>query len=85
MLQSSLITQKAVLKKRSGHERQVIIRSPDPGTEQQATTLLLQEAVIMGQIRHPNVVSLHGLIMEDKKVEPILVNTAHNYTIHRSC
>ncbi len=69
MLQSSLITQKAVLKKKSGHERQVIIQSPDPaGTETQATTLLLQEAVIMGQIRHPNVVSLHGLIMEDKKV-----------------
>ena len=28
----------------------------------------LQEAAIMGQFRHPNVVGLHGVAMKDSKV-----------------
>ena len=69
MLQPSLVTQKALLKKQNGRERLVTIKSPDPAeTEAEGKTLLLQEAVIMGQTRHPNVVQFHGVIMEDNKV-----------------
>lgn len=69
MIQPALMKQKAVLKRKSGHDRQVMIRSPDPTeSERRAEILLLQEAIIMGQIRHPNVVQLHGLIIEDNKV-----------------
>lgn len=83
MLQPSLITQKAILKRKSGHERAVTICSPDPATEteREATIMLLQEAIIMGQIRHPNVVQLHGLIAENKKVlyytSSISIHTIH--------
>ncbi len=70
MIQPSLISQRAVLKRRGGYERPVILRSTDPAeTDRDAMILLLQEAIIMAQIRHPNVVQLHGLVMEDKKVQ----------------
>ena len=69
MLQPSLLTQKALLKKQNGRERLVTIKSPDPAeTEAEGKILLLQEAVIIGQTRHPNVVQVHGVIMEDSKV-----------------
>ena len=75
VLQLSLQTQKATLLRRRSvqGDREVVIKAPeidtaDKDSKYASQIRLLREAVIFAQIRHPNVVQLHGVIMEEEKV-----------------
>ena len=49
-------------------EREVAVKSLADGSSENQQIQFLQEAAIMGQFRHPNVITLHGLIMENDPV-----------------
>ena len=75
MLQPSLQTQKATLLRRRSiqGDKEVVVKAPEVNTTDNDSVVasqvrLLREAVILGQIRHPNVVQLHGVTMEEEKV-----------------
>lgn len=74
VFQFSLPTQKATLKRKSIQgDKEVVIKAPevdsnDRDSVEASQIHLLREAVVLAQIRHPNVVQLHGLIMEENKV-----------------
>jgi serine/threonine protein kinase len=52
---------------RSG-EVKVAVKTLKEGSGEEEKVKFLQEAAIMGQFRHPNVVKLHGVIVEDEPV-----------------
>ena len=50
-------------------EREVAIKTLADGSTEEKRIQFLQEAAIMGQFKHPNVITLHGvLIMEKEQV-----------------
>lgn len=44
------------------NEIEVAVKSMPPDTDIEERVKLLQEAAMMGQFRHPNVVQLHGIV-----------------------
>ncbi len=44
------------------------VKTLKEGSGEEDRVKFLQEATIMGQFKHPNVVKLHGIIMEDEPV-----------------
>ena len=51
-----------------GEEREVAVKSLADGSTEEKRIQFLQEAAIMGQFKHPNVITLHGVLMEKKTV-----------------
>ena len=48
----------------SGDQRsvEVAVKTLKSGTSEEDTVRFLQEAAIMGQFRHPNILQLHGVV-----------------------
>lgn len=46
----------------------VVVKSLESDATQDEKIKLLQEAVIMGQFHHPNILQLYGIINEEKTV-----------------
>ena len=51
-----------------GEEREVAVKSLADGSTEEKRIQFLQEAAIMGQFKHPNVITLHGVLMGKKTV-----------------
>ena len=52
--------------------REVAVKSLADGSTEEKRIQFLQEAAIMGQFKHPNVITLHGVLMEHEPVrQPI--------------
>ena len=51
-----------------GEEREVAVKSLADGSTEEKRIQFLQEAAIMGQFKHPNVITLHGVLLESKQV-----------------
>ena len=58
-----------------GEEREVAVKSLADGSTEEKRIQFLQEAAIMGQFKHPNVITLHGVLLESKPVKSILCFT----------
>ena len=53
-----------------GEEREVAVKTLADGSTEEKRIQFLQEAAIMGQFKHPNVITLHGVLMEK---EPVMI------------
>ena len=51
-----------------GEEIEVAVKSLVDGSSEERRVQFLQEAAIMSQFKHPNVITLHGVVLEDKQV-----------------
>ncbi len=51
----------------------VAVKTLNKGADAQDKVKFLQEAAIMGQFRHPNVVKLHGVVTEEEPVSACIV------------
>lgn len=51
-----------------GVEREVAVKSLAEGFKSEEQTKFLQEGVIMCQFKHPNVLTLHGVILDKEQV-----------------
>ena len=51
-----------------GEEREVAVKSLADGSTEEKRIQFLQEVAIMGQFKHPNVITLHGVLLESKQV-----------------
>ena len=54
-----------------GEEREVAVKTLADGSTEEKRIQFLQEAAIMSQFKHPNVITLHGVLMEKEPVKPI--------------
>ena len=51
-----------------GEEREVAVKSLADGSTEEKRIQFLQEAAIMGQFKHPNVITLHGVLLDSDPV-----------------
>ena len=51
-----------------GEEREVAVKSLADGSTEEKRIQFLQEAAIMGQFKHPNIITLHGVLMDHNPV-----------------
>ena len=51
-----------------GEEREVAVKSLADGSTEEKRIQFLQEAAIMGQFKHPNVITLHGVLLDHDPV-----------------
>ena len=54
----------------------VAIKFLQPGSKEEDEALFLQEAAIMGQFLHPNIVKLHGVVTVGEPVSTAACNNA---------
>ena len=47
-----------------GEEREVAVKSLADGSTEEKRIQFLQEAAIMGQFKHPNIITLHGVLLD---------------------
>ena len=55
-----------------GEEREVAVKSLADGSTEEKRIQFLQEAAIMGQFKHPNVITLHGVLLDQEPVRQII-------------
>ena len=51
------------------------VKSLADGSTEEKRIQILQEAAIMGQFKHPNVITLHGVFLERKPVKSLIIFT----------
>ena len=51
-----------------GEEREVAVKSLADGSTEEKRIQFLQEAAIMGQFKHPSIISLHGVLLDQEPV-----------------
>jgi hypothetical protein len=51
----------------------VAVKTLKEGSGEEDRVKFLQEAAIMGQFKHPNVVTMYGLVMQGEPVSPVCV------------
>ena len=54
-----------------GEEREVAVKSLADGSTEEKRIQFLQEAAIMEQFKHPNVITLHGVLLDQEPVRHI--------------
>ena len=64
----------------SGCTMEIAVKTLKPNTAEEDTVKFLQEAAIMGQFSHPNVVKLHGVVTMGEPVSG-LQSTCLSHTI----
>lgn len=57
-----------VMNPSSGGKVEVAVKTLKEGSTETDRVKFLQEAAIMGQFRHPNVVKVHGMVTENEPV-----------------
>ena len=65
-----------------GEEREVAIKTLADGSTKEKRIQFLQEAAIMSQFKHPNVITLYGVLMEK---EPVIFLSTKNCYILFTC
>ena len=68
----------------SGKNVDVAVKTLNEGSDEQDRVKFLQEAAIMGQFRHPNVVTMHGVVTEGEPVS-VYVRRNHMFCFMISC
>ena len=58
-----------------GEKIEVAVKTLKEGADKGDKVKFLQEAAIMGQFSHPNVVKLHGIVTEGERVNLILTSS----------
>ena len=58
----------------SGATKEIAVKTLKPGALEKDRVRFLQEAAIMGQFNHPNVVKLYGVVTVD---DPVNMNTSY--------
>lgn len=53
---------------RQGQQIEVAVKALKPDAPEEEEVKFLQEAAIMGQFLHPNIVQLHGVVTVEKPV-----------------
>jgi len=61
---------------------EVAIKTLKPGSMEEDRVKFLQEAAIMGQFKHPNVVMLHGVVTVGEPVSIIFVPCTYILYLH---
>ena len=56
---------KAIWAKSDNEELEVAVKTLKKNAVTEERVKFLQEAAVMGQFNHPNVVKLHGMVLED--------------------
>ena len=51
-------------------EEEVAVKSMESGASEEERVKFLQEAAIMGQFNHPNIIQLLGVVYEGKVIHP---------------
>ena len=80
-----------VMKSSGKGDVEVAVKTLKEGSVEQDRVRFLQEATIMGQFKHPNVVKLHGVVIEDEPVrnmsELMVCTFAHTCALclHETC
>ena len=64
-----------------GEEREVAVKSLADGSTEEKRIQFLQEAAIMGQFKHPSIITLHGVITASGPVYIFLLQCRLNDTI----
>ena len=59
---------RGILRSSSGENVDVAVKTLKEGAEEQDKVKFLQEAAIMGQFKHPNVVTMYGVVTEGEPV-----------------
>ena len=70
-----------------GGEVEVAVKTLKEGSGEEDRVKFLQEAAIMGQFKHHNVVTMHGVVTEGEPVSCVLTLyfTLYKNTSYRSC
>ena len=63
--------------RRRQEEVQVAVKTLKEGAKEEDRVKFLQEAAIMGQFKHPNVVTMHGVVKEG---EPVSLASGNNWS-----
>ena len=66
----------------SATTKELAIKTVKPGSKEEEKVKVLQEAAIMGQFFHPNVVRLYGVVTVG---EPVSVKHEHSRSTHNNC
>ena len=61
----------------------VAVKTLNKGVDEGDKVKFLQEAAIMGQFKHPNVVKLHGVVTEEEPVSGACMMAATVKPVHR--
>ena len=67
-----VVVRKGVWKGKS-KDLNVVVKSLVSSAAQDGKLKLLQEAVIMGQFHHPNILQFYGIVNEDDTVSPCTI------------
>ena len=60
-------------------EREVAVKSLADGSTEEKRIQFLQEAANMGQFKHPNVITLHGVLLDQEPV--IIIIIIHTFEV----
>ena len=63
-----------------GEEREVAVKSLVDGSTEEKRIQFLREAAIMGQFKHPNVITLHGVLLERDPVSELIPAACIHHT-----
>ena len=77
---------KGVWHSSGGKKVDVAVKTLNEGSGEQDRVKFLQEAAIMGQFKHPNVVTMYGVVTEGEpvSVQSLISNASlHIYHLHR--
>lgn len=65
--------EKALWQTREGQSEGVAVKALKPGATEDEKIKFLQEAAIMGQFNHPNVLALCGIIPDKERVSLVII------------
>ena len=71
---------KGIWREETGYILEVAIKSLKPNSDERDKVKFLQEAAIMAQFRHPNVVTLYGVVSSRGTVSLIVGKSVYNFT-----
>ena len=71
---------KGIWREETGYILEVAIKSLKPNSDERDKVKFLQEAAIMAQFRHPNVVTLYGVVSSRGTVSLIIRESVCNFT-----
>ena len=68
-----------------GEEREVAVKSLADGSTEEKRIQFLQEAAVMCQFKHPNVITLHGVVMEHEPVSDTIIGEQSEPSCRTPC
>ena len=71
---------KGIWREETGYILEVAVKSLKANCDERDKVKFLQEAAIMAQFRHPNVVTLYGVVSSGEIVSPIIGISVYSFT-----